>query len=383
MNSIDLKEFEINQQIISFLEGKSTLPEEKDLQTWIHATADNKLLFIYYRDLWLATSAKVASGKADNTIAWQKISHAINNKDSENNLSSGAKIRSGIQRFLQVAALVIFIFTLGAVGSWLFYGKPTRSVSGECIVSTPLGSRTFLILPDKSEVWLNAGSKVTYPKEFDGKQRKVSLEGEAFFKVKSDKRRPFIVSTKYMDVKALGTSFNVKAYDGDQFAVATLVEGSIKVEGNSEEKKFSYTLTPNQNIIISAKTGDISAEKEKSVVPERRTKINAEIKPRIEAKSVTNTEAIVSWKDQLWTLQGEDLNSLAVLLERRYNIKIHLTSDLLKEYKFTGTIKNETLEQVLQYLRFTTPLKYEIGKGEVWWDVDPELVTKYSKILNK
>jgi hypothetical protein len=56
---------------------------------------------------------------------------------------------------------------------------------------------------------------------------------------------------------------------------------------------------------------------------------------------------------------------------------------LLKDYKFTGTIKNETLEQVLQYLRFTTPLKYEIGKGEVWWDVDPELVTKYSKILNK
>ena len=88
------------------------------------------------------------------------------------------------------------------------------------------------------------------PRKFDGKQRKVSLRGEAFFKVKSDKSKPFIVSTKFMDVRALGTSFNVKAYDEDQFAVATLVEGSIKVESNNEQKKFSYTLIPNQNIII-------------------------------------------------------------------------------------------------------------------------------------
>ena len=383
MDNFDLNNVDYSQQIINFLEGKSTLLEEKDLQSWVNSSAENKKLFTFYRDLWLASSAKISTEKINATIAWQNVESVII-KSSPKDAANKSIIRgSRIIRYLQIAALVIFIFVLGGISSRLFLGNSETDSSGECIVSTPMGSRTFLTLPDKSQVWLNAGSTLSYSKKFDGKQRRVSLSGEAFFKVKSDESKPFIVSTKFMDVKALGTSFNVKAYDEDRFAVATLVEGSIKVESNNKRKKFSYMLVPNQNIIIPSLSEDIAVQQAKPDASEELNIIKKEIKPRIEARSVARTEAIVSWKEQLWTLRGEDLKSLAVLLERRYNIKIHLTSELLKDYKFTGTIKNETLEQVLQYLRFTTPLKYEIGKGEVWWDVDPELVTKYSKILKK
>jgi len=376
------KNVDYNQQIINFLEGKSTLEEEMDLQRWVNSGVENQMQFNFYRDLWLASSPKISTGKTNSTTAWQNIESVIGKSTRRDDANKRFIRINGTIRFLQIAAMVIFIFILGGSSAWLFFKYSDSDTTGECIVTTPLGSRSYLILPDKSQVWLNAGSTLTYSKEFGGKSREVKLKGEAFFKVKSNKSKPFVVSTKYMDVRALGTSFNVKAYDEDQFAVATLIEGSIKVESNNGEKKFSYSLVPNHNIVVPSSTQHSAVQKGNSLAAERQQAIN-EIKPRIEVKSVPNTKSIISWKDLLWTIEGVDLKSLAILLERRYNIKIHLTTELLKDYKFTGIIKNETLEQVLQYLRFTTPLKYEIGKGEVWWDVDPELVTKYSKILNK
>jgi len=383
MNPSNQKDINWNQLIIKFLEGKATLSEEMDLHRWIDATAENKMLFTQYRNLWLAATAKTSPDAFITADAWQKVKGYIGKESPEREAGISFFSGSGIKQFLRIAAIVIFIFILGALSSRWYYLKSGNMTTGECIVSTPLGSRTYLVLPDKSQVWLNAGSTLIYPYLFDKKTRKVTLEGEAFFKVNSDKSRPFVVSTSYMDVKALGTTFNVKAYPEDTFALATLIEGSIKVDGKLIARNFSYTLEPKQSITIPVIAVDETAPKKNDNPSEHLTGYNREVSPKIEVKSTALTEAIVSWKDQLWTIQGEPLNSLAVLLERRYNTKIHLSSELLQQYKFTGTIKNETLEQVLEYLRYTTPLKYIIGKGEVWWDIDPELVNQYSKILNK
>jgi ferric-dicitrate binding protein FerR (iron transport regulator) len=240
-----------------------------------------------------------------------------------------------------------------------------------------------MVLPDNSQVWLNAGSTLTYPQTFDRDKRQVKLRGEAFFKVKSDKSKPFIVNTGQYNIKALGTSFNVKAYPEDSYISTTLVEGTININGLGSRRGFSYTLRPNQNLTIplaKKKNEPITDIKNEPVI---RHDDNAALKPRVSMSSVIKTEAMVSWKDRRWTIQGEPLGSLAVLLGRRFNTNIHVSSELLGRYKFSGIIQNETLEQVLQYLRYTTPLKYEIGKGEVWWDIDPDLAKKYSKILNK
>jgi ferric-dicitrate binding protein FerR (iron transport regulator) len=287
-----------------------------------------------------------------------------------------------MRQLLKIAAIFILVFFLGGLTSKLIFTRNTTD-NKVCEISTPLGSKTHLVLPDGSQVWLNAGSKLTYPRSFDDKERKVALVGEAFFKVQTNKSKPFIVSTGQMNVRALGTAFNVKAYPEDKAITTTLVEGIVKVDGVQGKKQFSYTLKPNQNIILNKEAEVIH---EKVVAVSKKSKavdIEPSIAAKVEIKTKVKTELFTSWKDSRWTIEGESLRSLAILLERKYNIIIHIDSYELDKYKFTGTIQNETLEQVLQFLSYTTPLEYEIGKGEVWWNIDRKKEQQYSKILNK
>jgi ferric-dicitrate binding protein FerR (iron transport regulator) len=363
--------------IVKFLEGELSLEEEKKLYEWIKANPENEVLFIQYRDIWLASSVKAKSYSANTQEAFHKIESAISVSGKTIQVHSRWKIGY----FVKVAAILILVFLTGIFTSQLLLSK--KVIGGKlCEVVTPLGSRTFIVLPDGSQVWLNAGSKLTYDNSFGENDRKVKLTGEAFFKVKTNKKKPFIVSTRQMNVRAYGTSFNVKAYPDDKVISTTLVEGIVKVDGVEGKKKFAYTLQPSQNITIQnnipEETKLVERKKFKAVVKqevlqeESKTEVVKEVK----------TELYTSWKDPRWNIEGESLSSLAVLLERRFNTKIYITNDQLSVYKFTGIIQNETLEQVLQFLSFTTPIEYKIGKGEIWWDIDPKKALQYSKILN-
>jgi len=236
-------------------------------------------------------------------------------------------------------------------------------------------------------VWLNAGSRLTYLKDFNEKTRLVSLEGEAFFKVKTNKKKPFVVNAFGLKVNAVGTAFNVKAYPNDKSIIATLVEGVIKVEGKGfNQKSFAYTLKPNQNIIYVRDSKLIESEKStnEGINHEKNKGLRPEVIPEeILLNDNIRTEILTSWKDKHWIIEGEELENLATLLERRYNVVVHFKSKELKSFKFSGTIENETIEQVMEILKLTTPLKFEFGKGEVWWDIDNKLVDKYSRILSK
>ncbi|NJK98129.1 MAG: FecR family protein [Bacteroidales bacterium] len=245
---------------------------------------------------------------------------------------------------------------------------------------TPMGAKSQCILPDGTKVWLNAGSRLTYKKSFNEKERVVNLTGEAFFQVKTNKEKPFIVQTSKLSVKALGTTFNVKAYAEDKQVTATLVEGIILVEGKgADSKSFSVKLKPRQSITL--KESEII---DKQKLTEQKSPENSksiEIAPSVEVQEVINTVKYTSWKDSLWQIEAENLEDLAIMISRRFNVKIYNESAGLKDYRFTGTIRNETLEQVLNILRYTTPLKYKVGKGEVWWTLDSRLKEDYSKVL--
>ena len=188
-----------------------------------------------------------------------------------------------------------------------------------------------------------------------------------------------------MNVKALGTSFNVKAYPEDKIVTATLVEGSIQVDGKqANSKQFVVTLKPKETISLSEQALEIN-KKEKEIQPVQTSEVATEKKKQIAAgvsiDANVNTIRYTSWKDAKWQVEAENLDNLSVLLGRRFNVVIHKESPSLSEYRFTGTLQNETLEQVLEILKLTTPLKYKIGKGEVWWDIDPVQQEDYSKIL--
>ena len=111
------------------------------------------------------------------------------------------------------------------------------------------GTKTKIILPDGSQVWLNSDSKLSYGERFNDTIREVSLEGEAYFDVIKDKNRPFIVMTNALNIRVLGTAFNIKSYAQDATIETTLIRGMIEVRKNNEPATKKIVLTPNEKLI--------------------------------------------------------------------------------------------------------------------------------------
>jgi ferric-dicitrate binding protein FerR (iron transport regulator) len=374
-----------NSEIARFLKGELTFSEEQLLQQWLSSDPANEQYFAEMRDIWLR-SVTFESVGLETDKKWKLMNEKFNQLDAETSRENIHPAKSfSIRRIATVASLFLLAMGIGGVISRYLLPSAGQNADEVCEMITPLGAKSQIILPDGTNVWLNAGSRLTYKKSFNSKDRLVSLQGEAFFHVKTNKNKPFIVKTSRMNVKALGTSFNVKAYPEDKIVTATLVEGSIQVDGKqANSKPFVVTLKPKETISLSEQALEIN-KKEKEMQPVQTSEVATEKKKQIAAgvsiDANVNTIRYTSWKDAKWQVEAENLDNLSVLLGRRFNVVIHKESPSLSEYRFTGTLQNETLEQVLEILKLTTPLKYKIGKGEVWWDIDPVQQEDYSKIL--
>jgi ferric-dicitrate binding protein FerR (iron transport regulator) len=187
-----------------------------------------------------------------------------------------------------------------------------------------------------------------------------------------------------MDVQALGTKFNVKAYSDEKTISATLEEGKINVKiGDKTGKIKTVLLTSKEKLIFfkATETSEVYTESEEETILYKGIKSN----PVINAKILTNvqTELYTSWKDNRWIIEGQPLGTLAPLLERRYNLKFVFYNDELKKYKFSGTIEKETVEQILNAMRLTAPLDYRISKDTVELLFDKNFKDKYGKIMTR
>jgi ferric-dicitrate binding protein FerR (iron transport regulator) len=233
------------------------------------------------------------------------------------------------RNLLTVAAVLI----TGLIISTVFlYLKPAKQLYTSVIetVKTPYGARTSFKLPDGSEVWLNSGSTISFPRQY-GEFREVKLEGQAYFKIVKD-FKPFVVKTGFGQVKVMGTSFDVKAYPNETFET-TLVEGNVKV---CDLKNHTATLKPGQQYCITPSDEFI-------------------------IKSV-NTDLITSWKDGHLIFEKEPFANVARELERWYNVKIELQGERLRKLCYTGTIELETFGEVLELINTTTPIKTTFDK---------------------
>jgi ferric-dicitrate binding protein FerR (iron transport regulator) len=189
-------------------------------------------------------------------------------------------------------------------------------------------------------VFLNSGSKFRYPNQFNQSERNVFLEGEAYFKVKSNKKLPFKVNTQSLQVEVLGTSFNVSAYPGDGYQAVVLEEGKVQINELSGEKIDE--IHPGQ---IALKRDGVEGVKIEGIEPYQYT----------------------SWKDGKVVFEGERLSDIAKKLERWYNVEIRFEKEKLKDYKFTGTIlRNKPIDQSILALELLAPIRfrYEVKTEE-------------------
>lgn len=273
-------------------------------------------------------------------------------------------IRISIIHYMRVAAMILMIFSVGAALSYWYFQGPNTGKQTFCEVKAPLGARSEIILPDGSHVWLNAGSKIKYLSAFNKTDRDIFLEGEAYFKVAKNKKIPFIVRSGDLNIIAIGTEFNVKAYIDEGIIETTLVEGKVAVKNSDAENPNSQVvyLTPNQKAVyISKKLSVVSALKTfKDYNPE----ITDPEKGLVYIKPKVDTRPVISWKENRLIVQGEEMRSLAIKLERKYNVTILFATENLKDFRFTGTLEDETLTQVLDLIKLTAPIDYTLdGKN--------------------
>ncbi len=257
-------------------------------------------------------------------------------------------------------SLSIFILALAAVFYFNQTGKSKDSSvallpQNQNEIKTNYGSRTNIVLPDGSKVWLNAGSKLTYPGNFLGDTREVSLEGEAYFEVESNKKKPFIIHAKAMDIKVVGTILNVKSYPAETISEASLIKGSIEVTLKSR-KNEKIMLKPNEKISV-------------SVIPPAKIIQSVNILKATDTKPIVSIEKIamdksdnsineIAWTSNKLIFNNQDFEELAETLERWYGKKITIQNEQLKTVKFTGKFYNENISQVLKALQLTCNFNY-------------------------
>jgi ferric-dicitrate binding protein FerR (iron transport regulator) len=232
-----------------------------------------------------------------------------------------------------------------------------------------MGSRAQFTLSDGTMAILNAGSRLKFDNRFGIDERVVRLEGEGYFKVAKDTSRPFIVKTSHLNVMALGTAFNVKAYSDDKTIETTLVEGSVKIEGTNENIRTEVlVLKPNQKLTFYKEDSTIVDETASPKVNTKTDKKSLPVQksltiPRLIRENV-DVEPVISWKENRWIFEKERLSQIAVELERKFDIQIHFDSERLKTFRFTGIIIAEPIEQVLEVMSLSAPINFKL-KGRV------------------
>ena len=252
------------------------------------------------------------------------------NKSAKTEGLLGNRIKKITIELLKVAA-IFFMFSLV---SELYLNKPkeTNDSTNYQTLFIPAGQRAELILPDNTKVWLNAKTKLTYPVSFGNDDRTVTLDGEAYFDVRRNEKQPFVVKTKSLDVKVLGTEFNIIAYSELGITDVALLKGSVDLNTVGKGSDKPYKLNINEHAVL------------------RNGKINI---------SLIDDYEYFKWKEGLLCFNNETVEFIIEKLQLYYDVKIVIENKQLLKHKYNGKFRTKDgVEQVLKVLQHEHKFTY-------------------------
>lgn len=357
-----------HNELPDFIHDYFSDPNRKEIESqvleWLKDKENNKRFSELY-GIWQSTCLANPEKRYDVEEAWHDIKNKIPLHQRKKAPGFSAETITNIRKFFVAASVILFISALGLWGiiQYKIRHRPLQYTE----YTVPYSSMSKVILPDSSTVWINAGSTIKYNSDFGFKNRDVLLTGEAFFNVAKDPNLPFDVKLRKISFRAIGTKFNIKAYSEDPYIEAIVEEGKIQLHGITQKNHKNSVpvylaakqklVIPRAGILTDAGTGQNPTQNQ-PVNQNSSVTQKAEINYTI--YSDINTEIPISWKEENWIIDRERFEDFAVLLQRRYNVKIIFADESLKDFTFSGVIKNETLEQMLKAIYLTTPIEYEI-----------------------
>jgi len=356
--------------IIRYLKNEISEKEKFELFKWVYASSSNEKYFYLLKDIWETAKYEQITADAGTDTEWQKLALSAIKQETEH-FSQKRATKKLLWQATRIAAIVIITFGIGFFVQKFLPEEPVYSS-----VNVPYGAKTQVELPDGSKVWVNSGSTLKYPAGFEGKEVKMFLEGEAFFDIVKNPKRKMNIRTSSINIQVLGTRFNVKSYNDEDVVETTLVNGSVSITGKVGDRIIDspVLLKPNEQATLIKSEGSISlgkAQKEEkpgedvAIKKKKPAPEPPNVLPRLNISERIDVEPFVAWKDNKLVFKNEPLETLAVKLERWYNVKISIDDEDLKRSRYTGTFEEETIEQAIRALSISLPFEYEIDKNQI------------------
>ena len=374
--------------LLKYFEGRAN-QEEADLITqWIKEHGSGYKCERCLHLLWTELETEVQGAEVELEPLLDRIHHTLHLKAARNNKPKAQATTAHTPRISfnqlfrnlgRIAA--IFLVPIMAFTGWEIYSQrmwvknQTEVVYNK--ISCPLAAQSQFELPDGTKGYLNNGSSLRYPVKFTGNSREVELLGEAFFDVRHNKQRPFIIKTVGLEVRVLGTRLNIHSYPNDDYQEITVESGSvelvhrehgqeilvtemqpgqhavfqfgdhrsasprldrdqnlIEVENNEQLKDVASTLNPGKETIYRMDEGDLYLKKDE-------------------------TKYYTGWTDGKLILRNDPMPILLKRIERWYSVSFNIEDERINEYTYWATFTQETLDQVLELLSLTGPIQFQ------------------------
>lgn len=316
-------EFNIHKTIIDVFAGNASEEQKKFVQTWINESGENEKLYNDLKNIWEYTGTENMQESYEVEAAIHRFRERIQEEKS-------GGFRS-FQKLYKYAAVFFVLIAIPAI-IWLVGKQQENENRTFTTVFSAYGDKTEVMLPDSSLVWLNSGSQLTFSNNFESDTRNVFLAGEAFFNVRKDPGKPFVVKAQGVDIEVLGTEFNLKAYPDEADVAVTLVEGSVQVSHLNQEKMIK----PGQKLLLNKETDDINIFNPEDLAPD------------------------VEWIKGRLVFHNQSLADLELTLERWFDVEIEFKDEMVKTRRFSGTLERESILEVISYFGVSQYVDYTI-----------------------
>ncbi|ULQ56016.1 DUF4974 domain-containing protein [Flavihumibacter rivuli] len=354
------------------LSGEATVPELEELREILRRNPEWHYPTQTVTDLWFHhhQNSEDSSAAYDRHIArMQELGFDFPTAASESYAEDAFGTGSGRPWYRRPVMAWVGLLFIGLLGTWGYFqfkqaakiGEPLAELPSE--VSTRNGSKSKITLPDGTQVWLNAGSKLTYGKDFGATLREVTLTGEAYFDVVKNKEKPFLIHARNIDIRVLGTAFNVKSYPGDKTTETSLIRGSIEVSIHNRPKE-KIILKPNEKLVVASE--DVpSAQPATRAININKNPVPKIVVDQIHFDSLENAVVETAWMENKLIFRDESFEELASKMERWYGVTFRFEDEEIRQLRFSGIFVTENLQQALRALHITANFNYRIEKDLV------------------
>lgn len=312
--------------MIDHLTGSISKTSQQDLDAWIELSHSNKEYFNEIKSTWKSVGFIRTDKRFDEKEAYHIFEGAIIEK------------RNMLRRMLRYAAIIVpFVFISYFAYSYFVLPKHDNN-NFISKISVPNGSKSQIELKDGTKIWLNSGSVVELDSKFGNSERRIKLYGEAYLEVSKNEECPFILETGTLEVKVLGTTFNVNYYKENDEIKLALIEGSVELIVSAEN---STIMKPNDLATYNLLSEQIAISK-------------------------NGMAEATAWMQNRLIFEGYAFDKIVDILERNYNVKINVHQQSLKNKRFVGDfVNNETIEQVLKVMSSNQRFSYTIDGNNI------------------